>query len=259
MVLSSAPLASNRAVPARSKDAVTVVKSKDAVAVKATKDAAAVRSRTGARAFRASANGPEALREKVRAEMRAEAAAAKQKAMVKVAEIEAKEEERESAAQERRLERQAAAQEYTRNLRQEEAEAEAETEAVTESAAVERPRAPSTSEAERVQQLLAERAARIRSDVEEVNALRQRVAARRLDPARFSAGAPARAQPPPAGDAPSTDAVIQRSLFQWAPPSETAPAPAPAASGASEAARAAWEWTRAPQQPPTLPDAGVPA
>ena len=215
--------------------------------VVAAKEMAAARSREGARVHRKAAVDP--IRERVRAEMRAEAAAAKQKAQVKIDEIEARDEAARSEQLERDALRQEVRADFRRNLREiaaaEEEEAQQaalspesiappappSAEDATAPAAEERPAEP--GHAERIQLLMQERAARIRDDAQDVNAFRQRVAARKFDPSRFG--------PASSANAPS---VVDRSLFRpLAVPTDAAPAPSAAPPVArSEAAQSAWEW-----------------
>ena len=251
----------------------------------AAKEAAAARNRTGARQYRGSAKSQDSLREKVRAEMRAEAAASRQKAMVKI-EAEEAVRRREVEVQQQTLRE--AKVEYARALREEEqsaasswrqaAEASEAAVATTEAAAEEEAGAEAATEvdaepthAERVQVLLAERAARRRDDASGVEAFRQRIAARRGDSDRFNNGAPARRSSAAAagGVQPTTDAITNRSLFHWAPPVDaaadaapsTAQSAAPRAAGhkavrpmKSEAAMAAWEWAHAQPTAPAPAD-----
>jgi hypothetical protein len=97
---------------------------------------------------------------------------------------------------------------------------------------------PAESGAARVEALLRERADRIKADIGEVKALRERVAARRYDSSQW-------AMP---SAAPVTTHSENRSLFTWRPPAlttERAETPAvPAAAARSEAARDAWSWVQ---------------
>ena len=248
----------------------------------AAKSAAADRARANAAKYRASATSVDAIRARVKAEMKAEAQKAKQAALAKVAEAEAAEAARAAESEERRL---AARREYSRALAEEREEEELQRrqhehlsaqpqlqqqqqqqqQQQPGSAADGVPSAggePQSgtedllfnveeevgSQVERLQMLLRERAERRRDDSSADANLRQRLAARRHDPARFAA--PPVAQPQAGGP--------DRSLFRWAPPppgagaASGADAPSAAATGKaaplqpppgmSDAARKAWEW-----------------
>ena len=226
--------------------------------VVAAKEAASARSRVMVQKYRGSANSVDAMREKVRREMKAEAAASKAKAMEKIEKIEAVEAEKEAERDAERRAREAARKEALELATQAAAEMsinndeEPLSDLVAEEGADNEAwsfgaggdagteAAPEPSHMETVQQLLAERAAR-RAETAEVEQLRQRAAARRLDPARF---APATAT--------AGAATHERSLFTWAPPpvpptgtaataAETPAAPPPAAMKNEEAMKA-WEW-----------------
>ena len=171
--------------------------------VVAAKEAASARSRVMVQKYRGSANSVDAMREKVRREMKAEAAASKAKAMEKIEKIEAVEAEKEAERDAERRAREAARKEALELATQAAAEMsinndeEPLSDLVAEEGADNEAwsfgaggdagteAAPEPSHMETVQQLLAERAAR-RAETAEVEQLRQRAAARRLDPARFA-------------------------------------------------------------------------
>lgn len=226
-------------------------------APKAAAASAAQRGRAGARQWRGSSTGIDAIRAKVKAEMKAESLASKQRAQVKIDEIEEKyrkeEEETTDLQAEAKAayalaiaeERRAAAEARRAEVRH---SADASNEQTDEAAEEE---ASEPSHLERIQELLKDRSERLKTDSSAVVSLRERLASRRLDSDRFGERPAAAA----ASSKPSTEAVVNRSLFHWAPPSATAPpvdaaAAAAKATGGSEpsaAGRAAWEWlNRAP-------------
>ena len=257
-----APNAAAMAMPKRGKTAATT---------------AAERGRAGARQWRGSASGPDAIRAKVRAEMKLEAAVAKKHAQVKIDVMEEKERKREEVMLEVHQRREEARAVFARAVAEEQVAAEqvaaepAPHEAPSDTATLDVGEPTEPSHIERVQQLLRDRAERMRQDSSSIEELRQRVAARRRDSDRFGAGERLGAASRPAVVAADSEALhaalepppapANRSLFTWAPPPSNPSHDGPSAviggpsrpkpgAQSSEAARKAWEWlNRPPVQP----------
>ena len=222
---SAAPTASkpSSAAPAKSLPSTT-----------AARLVAAEKGRTVAQCYRSKPHSVDAIRAMVKAQMKQESEESRQRTLAKLA-VE------EQLAQQQQHERQAVRSEARRVY-------QSELWAQEQQATVPPPEAaaalniasepPAESGAARVEALLRERADRIKADIGEVKALRERVAARRYDSSQW-------AMP---SAAPVTTHSENRSLFTWRPPAlttERAETPAvPAAAARSEAARDAWSWVQ---------------
>ncbi len=197
---------------------------------------AAENGRAGARSYRAKPHSAEAIRAMVRAQMKQESEESRQRTLAKLA-IE------EQLAQEQQQARHAVRSEARRVYQSELMAQEQLAPVLPQPEAAPTPEAaaeqPTESSAARVEALLRERAERRQADAEEVNALRERVAAHR----RHDRGQWAVPNAPPA-----VTHSENRSLFTWKPPpptTERADAPAqPAAATRSEAAHDAWSWVQ---------------
>ena len=213
--------------------------------------AAADRGRTTAQTYRSKPTSAEAIRAKVRAEMKQESEACKQRTLAKLEqEEEIAREDKQVREEKRQAVRSEARRVYADELREQEHNARPPP---TSEPAPAPAAEPEESAASRIAALMHERAERRLRDAEEVNALRERVAARRPDRERW--GPASDATPAVATAAAKATLPERRSLFTWQPPAATPAAaagapPAPAGAKNSHAAQEAWNWVKQPTPAP---------
>ena len=219
---------------------------------------AAERIRSTVQQNRARPNSLEAIRAKVKAEMKAEAAESKARTLEKLA-VEEEEQRKvtEAEAAERQAMRREARAVYSREMQRDAAERADAPPPPPVAASAAAPAAEGadgapSGTADGVQALLRDRAEDIREISEAAKALKERMAARRGGRDRWGEGPNVTRPLAPQSQQPAAADIVNRSLFQWAPPPPAAPAaaaapavaPTPPPPNRNAAAQAAWEWLK---------------